>query len=337
MRLLMPHPLAASVHFLSAAESRAWTVEHPTGNPLGGPAYGERAMPVVAIVAAVASFAAGAAIATAAGATLGAMIVGGAMMVGAAMTVVGTISGNQNLVKWGGIISLAGGVGALGLGLAGALTDGAASAAESTTAGLSAGDADQIAANQQVGSAAAATPAVPPTEPTGLMPTEAAANPQLAGTQPPVGPASTPSVTTVNAESLNPTAADSFAPGTSNSFVAPGQNTFTPQVRNPFDPNVPYSSPGDAEQALAQETVRQGGVNGSSSNWWDRSLEFARKNPEVARAGLTAATGLFANAVPRPLNDLERSQANAYNTRAQIDRMRAGLAPGWWYGRAAGG
>lgn len=97
------------------------------------------AMPVVAIVAAVGSFAAGAAIATAATATVGAMVVGGMMMVGAALTIVGTVTGNAKLTKIGGIVSLVGGVGALGLGMAGMLTTGASEAA---SAGVGAAAAD---------------------------------------------------------------------------------------------------------------------------------------------------------------------------------------------------
>lgn len=97
------------------------------------------AMPIIPIIAAVGSFAAGAAIATAATATVGAMVVGGMMMVGAALTIVGTVTGNAKLTKIGGIVSLVGGVGALGLGMAGMLTTGASEAA---SAGVGAAAAD---------------------------------------------------------------------------------------------------------------------------------------------------------------------------------------------------
>jgi hypothetical protein len=126
-------------------------------------------MPVVAIAAAIGTFAAGAGIAFAATATLGAMVVGGAMMIGAAMVIVGTVTDRPNLVKWGGILSLAGGVGALGLGMVGGLTSGldAIQAGENvgTAAGgvttdsgvtaLSPGDADQALANGTVQSGTA--------------------------------------------------------------------------------------------------------------------------------------------------------------------------------------
>lgn len=122
------------------------------------------AMPIIPIIAAVGSFAAGAAVATAAGATVGAMVVGGMMMVGAALTIVGTVTGNAKLTKIGGIVSLVGGVGALGLGMAGMLTSGVSEAA-SAGVGAAAADAtsntligaDALAGNiaDQVGGGAA--------------------------------------------------------------------------------------------------------------------------------------------------------------------------------------
>ncbi len=36
--------------YLSLAVSRAWEKDGPVGDPMGGPAYGERAMPLVAVV-----------------------------------------------------------------------------------------------------------------------------------------------------------------------------------------------------------------------------------------------------------------------------------------------
>lgn len=104
------------------------------------------AMPIIPIIAAVGSFAAGAGIASAAvaaglgtAAAVGSLVVGGLMMVGAALTIVGTVTGNAKLTKIGGIVSLVGGVGALGLGMAGMLTTGASEAA---SAGVGAAAAD---------------------------------------------------------------------------------------------------------------------------------------------------------------------------------------------------
>lgn len=94
----------------------------PTSIPKPRAPRAKYAMPAVAIIGAIGSFIAGAGIALAAEATVAAMVVGGAMMVGAAMTVVGTVTGNAKLAKWGTILSVVGGIGALGLGAAGMLT-----------------------------------------------------------------------------------------------------------------------------------------------------------------------------------------------------------------------
>lgn len=115
--ITIPHPVTFTKK--KPTESRAGatptfsvkrTVIHKPASPKA-----KYAMPFVAVVAAVATFSAGAAIATAAGATIAAMVAGGAMMVGAAATVVGTVTGNKNLVKYGGILSAVGGIGAIGL------------------------------------------------------------------------------------------------------------------------------------------------------------------------------------------------------------------------------
>ena len=105
------------------------TVVHAPKNPKA--IY---AMPVVAIIGAVASAVTGFGIATAAGATMAAMVVGGAMMVGAALSVVGVVTKNEKLMKIGTVLSLAGGVGAVGLNLAGGLTNAAATVGAETAA-----------------------------------------------------------------------------------------------------------------------------------------------------------------------------------------------------------
>jgi hypothetical protein len=60
--------------------------------------------------------AAGTAAAGVAAVTAGSAIIGGMMIAGAAMTAVGTLTGNKNLTKWGGLVSLAGGVSGLATG-----------------------------------------------------------------------------------------------------------------------------------------------------------------------------------------------------------------------------
>lgn len=74
---------AATRQYLSVGQSRVYALENPVGDAFGGPAYGQRNMPLVAIAAAAGSFATGLAAITA-GATGFAAVAAGAMMVGGA-------------------------------------------------------------------------------------------------------------------------------------------------------------------------------------------------------------------------------------------------------------
>lgn len=88
--------------YLSVAESRRWAVENPVGDPFGGPAYGEKRMPVAPVIMAVAAYAAEN------------VVVAGLLWAGAAMSAVGQITGNKTLTMLGSIAGLAaGGVGML--------------------------------------------------------------------------------------------------------------------------------------------------------------------------------------------------------------------------------
>ncbi len=75
-----------------------------------------------------------AAIGTAVGAGAAAAVTTGIMVVGTAISVVGTITGNKKLARFGGLVSLAGGVGALYQTMSQAATGVATNAAASTAA-----------------------------------------------------------------------------------------------------------------------------------------------------------------------------------------------------------
>ena len=77
--------------------------------------------PALALIGAAASIAGGAAavggtMAGFAAAGLGAQLVAGAMIGGGVMTGIGALTGNRKLQKWGGLLSLAGGIGGLATG-----------------------------------------------------------------------------------------------------------------------------------------------------------------------------------------------------------------------------
>ena len=94
--------------YLSRAMTRAMALDHPIGDPHGGPAYGERNDPVSAVISIGTMFATGGAV-IAGTATL----MQGLMFAGAALSLVGNVSGNKTLSQLGMITGLAGGVGAL--------------------------------------------------------------------------------------------------------------------------------------------------------------------------------------------------------------------------------
>ena len=96
----------------------------PVGGPMDGAAYGEYlkskgiGMVLGVVAAAAAVFTGGASLGlwgAAAGATVStaSAITGGLMMAGGVMTGVGAVSGNQKLMKIGGVLTLAGGIGSL--------------------------------------------------------------------------------------------------------------------------------------------------------------------------------------------------------------------------------
>lgn len=90
---------------------------------------------IIPIAAAVGSIAAGVSAVTAVGAGLAATIAGGAMIAGGALTAIGAVTKNQKLMKIGGVVSLAGGIGGLATGAwSGAATSGASSAGNSVAA-----------------------------------------------------------------------------------------------------------------------------------------------------------------------------------------------------------
>ena len=96
------------------AEYRAMYAQLPQGDPLAGPAYGTYDKSkglgmVIGIVASIVTM--GAAMPMLASGVLATQIAGGAMMAGGILSGVGTLTGNKKLMKIGGVLSLAGGVG----------------------------------------------------------------------------------------------------------------------------------------------------------------------------------------------------------------------------------
>ena len=133
--------------YLSRAMTRAMSLDHPIGDPTGGPAYGERRDPVSAILAVGTMFEVGSVVAAGmtAGATFGAAVAGltvaqGLMFAGAALNLVGNVSGNKNLMILGAAVGLGGGIGGwmsdAGTGFDATLGDAFSSTPSASTANL---------------------------------------------------------------------------------------------------------------------------------------------------------------------------------------------------------
>lgn len=94
--------------YLSREMTRAMALDHPIGDPTGGPAYGERNDPISAVISiGTMLYTGGAVMAGTAG------LMAGLTFAGAAVSLVGNITGNKTLSKIGMIAGLAGGIGSL--------------------------------------------------------------------------------------------------------------------------------------------------------------------------------------------------------------------------------
>lgn len=107
--------------YLSRAMTKAMSLDHPIGDPFGGPAFGEKRDPVSAVVAVSAMYmsSAGAAalVASVAAGGLAAATVGtvaaGLAFAGGAMSLVGNVTGNANLQRYGSYAMIAGAAGGI--------------------------------------------------------------------------------------------------------------------------------------------------------------------------------------------------------------------------------
>lgn len=132
--------------------------EMPVGDPMSGAAYGEylksKALgAIIGVVAAVAAVWTGGATlaayaASTGGVTIGSAIAAGAMVAGGVMSGVGAVTGNKKLMKIGGVLALAGGLGSMAAsafsGTSSAVGAEAANAAPVAAEGAAAGGAEQL-------------------------------------------------------------------------------------------------------------------------------------------------------------------------------------------------
>lgn len=111
-----------------------------TGDPTSGPAYGQfeknKALGmIIGVVASVVTM--GAALPMLASTVLATQIAGGIMFAGGALSGIGAVTGNKKLMKIGGVMSLAGGIGAIASNAANAAGAGGAFASGSSSPAIS--------------------------------------------------------------------------------------------------------------------------------------------------------------------------------------------------------
>ena len=313
--------------YYSPSDTRRLSIDMPIGNPNGGPANGDKDMPVVVVALAAGSFAAGAA-AIATATTLMATVAAGALMVGSAMTIAGTVTGNKKLTKIGGIISLAGGAASLANNLAGGAA--AAGAGAENVAPVLAETGAEAAAGGAISGAAAGTG----TEAVSGIAGDAASGAATSGLIDAGVPAATEASSAVTAAEAANTAAQTgqaaaqATEAVTNPFMTdgpigfgPGNNTggaFSPQGQSggllgqleQFDAATAFSPTGQ------QATGLQG--------YFDKAGQWVKDNKELTKIGLDTVSGVAKGLVP---SDQEKAQTGALREqtaalKAQAERER---------------
>lgn len=321
--------------YLSREMTRAMALDHPIGDPHGGPAYGERNEPISAIIAVGTMFATG-------GAMMAGSIMAGVAFAGAALSLVGNISGNKTLSRIGMVAGLVGGAGMAGL---------FGEAAQGATWASTFGGEAAAAATGAPGAQLAQTPTTAPTANPVALDVQSAAT--VPGTNPMATPMSeglinnaAPQLTspTVNAPAVTPPAAElvNIAPGAQTPVTgAPGAPT-APGVAAPTAPVTPQmlataNTSTDPLGSLIQQTgnavdpayapnIRQmttgeqiwQGVKDAGSS----VMSLAKSNPGAAYMLGQAASGVSDALSGKTGAQIDALEAQGQLSKAQADRIR---------------
>lgn len=274
--------------YLSREMSRVYAMDNPVGDPFGGPAYGEKNGPAVAIMLPVFTMA-GTYTAMMAGS-----IMAGVAFAGAAVSLVGTVTGNQKLQRIGAVAGLIGGAG-----MAGMFGEAAQAATWSSTfGGAEAAAAAPSAALSQTPSAAPGTQ-TPIVEGVSTAPTADLASPSASyaggNINAPGGTAAgvnVPGGMTAPLNTAPGAPADMFGTASSAPFDAMGNPTAAASdislVSSPGAPGVATAGvkPGFTESLQA-------------GNYWDATkaagsnvAQFTKDYPMLSMMGMQAVSGL---------------------------------------------
>jgi len=311
---------------ISLSQSRAWSSEIPIGNPHGGPAYGEKCGPAVAVV--------GLAMSVSEVAAVGLTLASGLALAGSALGVIGMVTGNQTLGMIGGLMGMGGALANMtgfsggqitdmfgqtdvGAGLTGdagaAIDTGVTDAASNTAAGL-AGSNAPVAAGGNVASQASTTGV------TGI----GDGNSILGGNMMNPNDALSPYGSSSNALG-QASAAD--ATGTVSSAVATGQQVPGAAAVTPTDQvGMNYSAAGSGTDTTGG--VSPSGTYGPSSgtpgiigsnaatqadpSLWQKFAQWTKDNPELTKMAGNGISEMMKQMFPSGLTKAQEEQAAAY-------------------------
>ena len=281
--------------YMSRAETRAMAIEHPIGDPTGGPAYGEKNDPISAAIA-IGSMGATYA---AAGYTFAAMtVLQGITFAGAALSLVGNVTGNKSLMKLGMVVGLAGGIGSLAEG-AGLFESG------------------------NLGETLGITTSVPDEALRGVSGAPGAQAPVVDGVQtsPVVDAASTPSAVTNRSLTVPGNfATENVQALTPDQLRAPTSNTYG-QTPGPAGPNaMAPAGPG------VMDSIKAGNYGEALSTAGGNAMDLLKNNPTGAYVA-AQAVGAVANVLSGKTGaELEALKANTGYANAKALEVQEAIA-----------
>lgn len=264
--------------YLSRAQTRAMAAYEPIGDAFGGAAYGEKNDPISAGFAIYGMFTAGEALA------VGFSVMEGVAFAGSALSLVGNITGNSDLMKFGAIAGLAGTIGANGNFGNDAQNWGKASADAGSASDLALGQsAPKVQAPVENG--VTTTPVVNNVSNTVM--TEP-------GATTPVGNAPTVDVNTPGAGGGFNAPTGATGVNAAPTIGMPGYDPMAPLGAQPAGTALPSGDPGikmGLNRALPNAVTQEPGILTQAMKWTKENPTLAMMAGKAVEGGVDIATG----------------------------------------------
>lgn len=320
--------------YLSRAMTRAMALDHPIGDPTGGPAYRETREPISATIA-IGTMASTYA---AAGSFAAMSLFSGLAFAGAAVSLIGNITGNKTLSKIGMIAGIAGGVGALAEGALG-FSSGtlgetfgfgeAAANAAGAGASLAGSPAAEISA-QGAGAAGPLTPVVDGVQTFPVAEPSALAARSLPPVSPTAGAVAGPSGAAVPLAGATPTAPAVTLPGNATAPLSltqdallPATDTMVKVANNSVDPigSLYYQMGGNVDPSY-MDSIRKMTPMESA---WEGVKDFGRGTLDLVKSNPGAAmmVGQMVGGVSEWLSGVPDAELDALQSQVGLNDARA--------------